>query len=150
MTITLVKCGTYPKNHWLETLLETGKQISSFEHIHLHSAYIIRDWCRCRNSGSDCPIIRPDFMPGDVNSRSKSAVWLTFPRLEIGCFLNLGFMKIPRILRPVHTTNFKDPIIGSENWKKALRRSDFKVSFLWWEYWMVIFNVFTRSDFRNQ
>ena len=50
---------------------------------------------------------------------------------------------------PFTRSDFKDPILGSENWKRPFRHSDFKVTFLWRECRKVIYNVFTRSDFQN-
>ena len=32
---------------------------------------------------------------------------------------------------PFTRSDFKDPILGSESWKQAFRRSDFKIPFLW-------------------
>ena len=37
--------------------------------------------------------------------------------------------KITSCKGPFRRCNFKDPILGSENWKQAFRRSDFKVPF---------------------
>ena len=46
--------------------------------------------------------------------------------------LDVGTQKTQEmILRPVHTIRFKDPILGSENWKQVFRGSDFKVPCLW-------------------
>ena len=39
--------------------------------------------------------------------------------------------KLVYIKTPSHDPFFKDPILGSENWKQAFRRSDFEVPFLW-------------------
>ena len=50
---------------------------------------------------------------------------------------------------PFTRSDFKDPILGSENWKKKFRRSDFKVPCLCWECRMVIYSVFTWSDFQS-
>ena len=38
---------------------------------------------------------------------------------------------MPLKARSHDPADFKDPILGSENWKQAFRRSDFKAPFLW-------------------
>ena len=47
--------------------------------------------------------------------------------MSTGCFNKMHSM----FKGPFRRSVFKDPIFGSENWKQAFRRSDFKVPFLW-------------------
>ena len=47
----------------------------------------------------------------------------------VHCSNPLDLLQVP-LLRPFTRSDFKDPILGSENWTQVCRRSDFKVPFL--------------------
>ena len=46
-------------------------------------------------------------------------------------FINILFWVEYPFKGQLTRSNYKDPILGSKNWKQAFRRSHFKVPFLW-------------------